>query len=90
MILSPHFYVSDRCQWFVDEVSEYYFKRDTSDEMTDVPTDRNDHAMDMWKYAMSNRPKLAQFVGRKTDPPAWMLWHEIEREQKHGRRARRR
>jgi len=88
MILAPHFYVSDRCQWFVDEVSEYYFKHDTSAEITDVPVDRNDHAMDMWKYAMSNRPKLATFVGRKDDPPAWMAWHEIERERRGGKKAR--
>jgi len=88
MILAPHFYVSDRCSWFVDEITEYYFKRDTSDEVTDVPVDRNDHAMDMWKYAMSNRPKLARFVGRKDDPPAWMAWHEIENERRVGKKAR--
>jgi len=44
--------------------------------------------MDMWKYAMSNRPKLATFVGRKDDPPAWMAWHEVERERRGGKKAR--
>jgi len=85
---APHFYVSDKCTWFIDEITEYYFNRDSSDELTDKPVDRNDHAMDMWKYAMSNRPKLARYVGRHDDPPAWLAWHEIEREQRHERRAR--
>jgi hypothetical protein len=88
MIVSPHFYVSDRCQWFVDEISEYYFKHDSSDDVTDTPIDRNDHAMDMWKYAMSSRPKLAAYVGRTDGPPAWMAWHEIERAGRQDRKAR--
>jgi len=86
--MSPHFYVSDRCTWFVDEITEYYFKRDGSDETTDKPVDRNDHAMDMWKYAMTPRPKLARFVGKPDAPPAWMAWHEIERQQRKDKKAR--
>jgi hypothetical protein len=86
--MSPHFYVSDRCTWFVDEITEYYFKRDGSDETTDKPVDRNDHAMDMWKYAMTPRPKLARFVGKPDAPPAWMAWHEIERQQRRDKKAR--
>jgi hypothetical protein len=81
---APYFYVSDKCQWFVDEITEYYFRRNTSDEMTDKPVDRHDHAMDMWKYAMSARPRLARYVGRPNQPPAWMAWHEIERDQRGG------
>jgi hypothetical protein len=77
--LSPHFYVCDNCNWFVDEITEYYFQRDGSDETTDKPVDRNDHAMDMWKYAMSPRPRLARYVGLPDQPPAWMSWHEIEK-----------
>jgi hypothetical protein len=71
--------VADRCSWFIDEMTEYYFQRDGSDDITDRPTDRNDHAMDMWKYAMTARPRLAKFVGRADAPPAWMAWSEIER-----------
>jgi hypothetical protein len=81
---APHFYVGDRCQWFVDEITEYYFQRDGSDETTDKPVDRNDHAMDMWKYAMSNRPRLAKYVGKPNQPPAYLAWHEIERQQERG------
>ena len=86
--MSPHFYVADRCTWFVDEITEYYFQRDGSDETTDKPVDRNDHAMDMWKYAMTPRPKLARYVGKPDAPPAWMAWNEIERKQRKEKRAR--
>lgn len=86
--LSPHFYVSNQCQWFIDEITEYYFQRDGSDETTDKPVDRNDHAMDMWKYAMSNRPRLAKYLGKPDAPPAWLAWHEIEKQQKRGKLAR--
>jgi len=78
---APHFYCSDNCSWFIDEITEYYFQRDTSDELTDKPVDRRDHAMDMWKYAMSPRPRLAKYVGEPNRPPAWLAWHEIERMQ---------
>jgi len=88
MRMSPHFFVADNCAWFVDEITEYYFQRDGSDETTDKPVDRNDHAMDMWKYAMSNRPKLARYTGKPDAPPAWLAWHEIERMQRQGARAR--
>jgi len=79
LIEAPYFYVSNQCQWFIDEITEYYFQRDASDELTDKPVDRNDHAMDMWKYAMTPRPKLAKFIGKPDQPPAWLAWHEIER-----------
>jgi hypothetical protein len=81
---SSYFHVTDKCQWFIDEITEYYFRRDTSDDVTDRPTDRNDHAMDMWKYAMSQRPRLARYTGKPNQPPAWLAWHEIERSQREG------
>jgi len=77
---APHFYISDKCDWFIDEITEYYFQRDGSETTTDRPVDRNDHAMDMWKYAMSDRPRLARYLGAPDEPPAWMAWHEIERQ----------
>jgi hypothetical protein len=76
---SPYFYVSNKCQWFIDEITEYYFQRDTSDELLDRPVDRRDHSMDMWKYAMTPRPRLAKFVKDPKQVPAWLAWHEIER-----------
>jgi hypothetical protein len=83
MRLSPWFYVSDNCPWFINEITEYYFKKDGSDDTTDKPTDKRDHAMDMWKYAMSARPKLAKYVGKPNQPPAYLAWHETERQTRN-------
>jgi hypothetical protein len=88
MHMAPHFYVTDLCQWFVDEITEYYYQRDSSDETIDKPVDRNDHAMDMWKYAMSQRPRIAKYTGKPNAPPAWLAWHEIERQRDLGPKAR--
>jgi hypothetical protein len=88
--MAPHFYVADQCSWFIDEINEYYFQRDGSDETIDKPVDRNDHAMDMWKYAMSNRPRLARYTGKLNTPPTWLAWNEIERQQRHKPTARHR
>lgn len=75
---SPHFYISRRNSWFIDEISDYIWKSGNDGTNVDKPTDRKDHAMDMWKYAMTHRPKLAKFVGKPNQPPAWMSWHEVQ------------
>ena len=75
---APHFFVSDKCDWFVSEINEWMYKADTSGEVSDTTSDKNDHAMDMWKYAMTHTPKLASYVGKRTDPPPYLYWHEIE------------
>jgi hypothetical protein len=75
---APFFYISDKCSWFVNEITEYYWKRDTRDEVTDMPMDRNDHAMDAVKYLLTPQPRLAKFTGKPDEPPSWMKWHEIE------------
>jgi hypothetical protein len=76
---APYFYISDKCTWFINEISEYYWKRDSTDQVTDMPTDRNDHAMDAVKYLLTPQPRLALFVGKPNEAPSWMKWHEIER-----------
>jgi len=81
---APHLYVSDACQWWINEISEYYWRRDTSDETVDKPIDRNDHAMDATKYLLTPRPRIASFRGKPDQPPAWMAWHEIEAAQRPG------
>lgn len=76
---SPRLYVSDKCQFFINEITEYHWHRDNRDEVTDTPSDRNDHAMDATKYLLTPRPRLATFVGKPNEAPAYLKWHEIER-----------
>lgn len=87
---SPFFFISDRLQFFINEITEYYWKRGTNDEITDTPIDRNDHAMDAAKYLLTPQPRLAKFVGKPDEPPSWMRWHEIERDTTSRSNARHR
>lgn len=87
---APYFYVSDNCDWFINEITEWMYKTDGSGQNTDTTVDKDDHAMDMWKYAMTLRPKLAKFVGKPNTPPAWLAWHEIEGENSSKVKARHR
>jgi hypothetical protein len=76
---SPRFFVSADLSWFDREIVDYYWKRDTSGEYEDVPTDRNDHSMDMTKYLLTNRPRIATFIVRRPSVPAkYMRWRESE------------
>lgn len=77
---APRLFISEKCQFIINEMTEYYWKRDTHDAVTDTPTDRNDHAMDAMKYLLTPRPRLASFVGKPNEEPAYLKWHEIERE----------
>jgi hypothetical protein len=78
---SPHLFISDKLEWWNSEATEYYWKKNGSGDETDTPTDRNDHAMDTTKYLLSSRPKLAKYVGKPDAPPAYLSWHEIERNE---------
>jgi hypothetical protein len=46
-------------QWFIDEISDYKWRKNAANDMVDEPIDKNDHAMDMMKYALTHRPPLA-------------------------------
>lgn len=78
---APHLFISNKCDWFNNEITEYYWKKNGSGDETDIPVDRNDHSMDMVKYLLTSRPKLAKFVGRPDAKPEYLSWHEIERNQ---------
>lgn len=76
---SPHMFINIELSFIDNEFVDYYWKKDTSGEYTDMPTDKNDHGMDMIKYGLSRRPKLAVLVIK---PPTRaivpMTWGERE------------
>jgi hypothetical protein len=78
---SPYLYVSDRLPFFENEVTNYYWAKDTYGEYTDKPVDRNDHCMDALKYMLSKRPAVATVLSKiaNGNKPAHMRWNEIER-----------
>jgi hypothetical protein len=60
---APLLYVSDKLSWWIDEITDYFWKRDSATgEVEETPMDRRDHAMDATKYMMSHRPEPAQVI----------------------------
>lgn len=86
---SPRFFCSSELTWFDNEIVDYNWKRDTRGEYEDIPNDRADHAMDMLKYMLSKRPRVAKFVRReKKLPPKFLRWQEREQMNKDSRSHR--
>lgn len=75
---SPRFFISNHLTFFDDEITDYYWKKDTAGEHEDQPMDRKDHAMDMTKYFFTHRPRIALFGRRITkSKPSYMRWGEV-------------
>lgn len=76
---SPRIFFADNCTWIDKEIVDYYWKRDSGGEYEDTPTDRNDHAMDMLKYLLSHRPRIAIVNTAKPPvPKKYLRWRERE------------
>lgn len=76
---SPRLFINSDLNWWDNEAVDYYWKKNTSGEYEDTPVDRNDHAMDMTKYGLSKRPKLATAIIRVQElPNPIMTWGERE------------
>jgi hypothetical protein len=74
---APRLFISSKCEYIDAEITDYYWKKDASGEYEDEPTDRNDHAMDMLKYLLTNRPRIAMRIEKRPPiPPKYMNWRE--------------
>lgn len=76
-------YISDALTFFTDEILDYFWKTNSSGERQDVPRDKNDHAMNAWKYLMSHKPKLAIKPTKLEDRKEFSTWGEIETDDRH-------
>jgi hypothetical protein len=75
---SPYIFVSDHLTWFIDEITDYYWKRNERGESLEVPMDRKDHAMDAFKYSLTEKERLAVVLKNTSNQvPDWMMWHEL-------------
>lgn len=87
---SPSLYVSSKLDFFSNEITDYYWKRNTSGEYEDEPQGRNDHAMDTIKYMLSDLPQASPVVvPREFMIPAHLTkWsdREVEGQSKDHRR----
>lgn len=86
---APRLYVARELTWFSDEAGSYYWKKNTSGESIDMPQDGNDHAMDMMKYFMSFKPKVAAIVPKLLrGQPHLTEWSEREVDNSRSKRTR--
>lgn len=87
---APRLYISNKLTWMDQEISDYYWKKNSiTGDYEDQPTDRNDHSMDMLKYLLTNRPRVAQFRHVVEPlPPRYKLWREREAEGNQARSHR--
>lgn len=76
---SAMIYFNGRLDFIRDEFNNYFWKRNPQGDKTDVPIDRNDHAMDTIKYMLSFRPRPGEIIIPKSEiTPAYMFWHEVD------------
>jgi len=73
----PYLYVSDKLDWWINEINDYYWKKNPMGEQMDKPMDKDDHAMDTTKYMLTNRPNISKLTVR-ADPKevGWRKWGE--------------
>ena len=87
---SPYLYVSDKLEWWINEISDYYWQKNPTGEQMDKPMDKNDHAMDTTKYMLSHRPSISKLsVAHNPKKAGWYEWgerdvNEERRNTRHG------
>ena len=87
---APYLYVSDKLEFWMNEIADYYWQKSPTGEQVDKPVDKNDHAMDTTKYMLSHRPNVSKLtipVHRKD--VGWRSWGERDlpeeiRNHRHG------
>jgi phage terminase large subunit len=87
---APYLYISDKLEFWINEVSDYYWQKNPMGEQLDKPNDKNDHAMDTTKYMLSNRPNISKLmVEHNPKKVGWYSWgerdvQEARRNIRHG------
>lgn len=81
---APYLYVSDKCDFFINEMSDYYWKRNPKGEYEDEPQDSNNHAMDALRYMLTDRPAPAPLIISDINDmlTPYLKWREREAEQR--------
>ena len=59
--MAPKVIISADLQFMIDEIADYRWKQ-SKDGVMDIPSDKNDHAMDAMKYILTNDEDKAKMV----------------------------
>jgi phage terminase large subunit len=74
---APYLYVSDKLEWWINEISDYYWMKNPMGEQLDKPVDKDDHAMDTTKYMLSDRPNISKLmIAKNPKKVGWYQWGE--------------
>lgn len=77
----PMFFCVDQLDWFHNEIENYFWKRNPQGQHVDEPMDKDDHAMNTWKYMITKLPEPSQIIiPNNLIIPAWMQWQEVHEE----------
>jgi phage terminase large subunit len=76
---APYFYISDKNEYFITEIGNYYWTKDAKDNYKDMPQDKDDHAMDTLKYMLTYRPNVSTLIqARAKTSTIPTKWTELE------------
>lgn len=84
---APHLYIATELDFIINEFTSYYWLADKDGSRIDVPSDKNDHAMDTIKYMIAREPDLALRVPKQKPQSHLTSWHELPddiRSRRHG------
>ena len=87
---APYLYISDSLEFWINEISDYYWMKNPMGEQQDKPVDKDDHAMDTTKYMLSMRPNISKLtVAASPKEVGWYRWgerdmNEERRSARHG------
>lgn len=78
VVPGPLLFVSANVDYFHNEISNYFWKRNPQNQYIDEPMDKDDHAMDTIKYMISKLPDPSEIhLPHSVKEPKWMFWHEV-------------
>lgn len=83
---SPRMFFSNELTFVRDEMTGYMWGKRADGTPTDVPVDRNDHAMDTIKYGLTDMPGPSELGPPKSRIPSYLMWQEreeVERGNQH-------
>lgn len=83
---SPYLYFNRELNFIFDEINDYYWRKNADGDREDVPTDKNDHALDTLKYMLSHRPDISVLLSSYV-PKLVGLYHWAEVDSKEQERS---
>lgn len=83
---APLLFYATELSFVLDEITDYYWRIDPAGERSDMPMDRNDHAMDATKYLLTDRPMPAK-IGKNVVQLIHPTHRWNERDVQHYKRS---